>query len=177
LRHQHFKDVAIRRATWAARRLAAHSIKATNKHVRRRFKPHCNSVERERSMNTIQRAASRRSSALLAIVVSLASAGALLGVADDAQARQRATTVTGPNGKTATRNVDRSAGDVSANTAGSNGATSSRAVDRSAAGTTATSTGPKGKTASRATTRTATGSQTTVTGPNGQTGSATVTRP
>jgi len=128
-------------------------------------------------MNTIQLATSRKSSALLAVIISLASAGALLGVSGEAQARQRATTVTGGNGQTATRSVNRSEGDVSSSTTGPNGKTASRVVDRSATGTTATKTGPNGKTATRATTRTDTGSQTTVTGPNGQTGSVAVTHP
>jgi hypothetical protein len=70
----------------------------------------------------------------------------------DADARQRQTTVTGANGKTATRSVTRAGGDVQSSTTGPNGKTTSRSVDRSAAGTTATVTGPNGKTATRTTT-------------------------
>ena len=105
-------------------------------------------------MNPIQDPNSRTPSAVLAVVIALASAGALLATTGEAQSRERSTTITGANGKTAQRSVDRSAGDVSA-----------------------TTTGPNGKTATRVTTRTGTGSQTTVTGPNGQTGSVTVTHP
>ena len=128
-------------------------------------------------MNTIQRATSRTSSALLAAIISLASVGALLTVSGGVQARERATTVTGGGGQTATRSVNRSEGDVSSSTTGPNGKTASRVVDRSATGTTASTTGPNGKAATRATMRTDTGSQTTVTGPNGQTGSVAVTHP
>ena len=42
----------------------------------------------------------------------LVTAIALLGAAASAEARERHTTVTGANGKTATRNVERSDGDV-----------------------------------------------------------------
>lgn len=69
-----------------------------------------------------------------------------------AEARQRQTTVTGAQGKTATRNVSRVKGDVQSSTTGPNGKTTSRSVDRSATGTTATVTGPNGQTATRTTT-------------------------
>lgn len=82
---------------------------------------------------------------LLAAVLALAFGAA--------QARDRHTTVTGPSGQTATRDVSRAQGDVSSQTTGPNGATASRSVDRSASGTQATVTGPRGKTATRSTTR------------------------
>ena len=85
----------------------------------------------------------------------LAVTAALIGVATlplAAQARERHTTVTGANGKSATRNVQRAGGDVQSSTTGPNGKTSTRTVDRSASGTTATVTGPNGKTATRTTT-------------------------
>lgn len=69
-----------------------------------------------------------------------------------AEARQRQTTVTGAQGKTATRNVSRVKGDVQSSTTGPNGKTASRSVERSAEGTTATVTGPNGQTATRTTT-------------------------
>jgi hypothetical protein len=83
---------------------------------------------------------------LLLVSCALMAAGA-------AQARDRQTTITGPNGQTATRDVSRSQGDVSSQTTGPNGATASRSVDRSASGTQATVTGPRGKSATRNTTR------------------------
>ncbi|HSV46404.1 MAG TPA: hypothetical protein VLJ58_11515 [Ramlibacter sp.] len=69
------------------------------------------------------------------------------------QAAERHTSVTGPNGKTATRDVLRQDGDVSSTTTGPNGKTGSRVVDRSASGTAATVTGPNGKVVKRTTTR------------------------
>lgn len=86
-------------------------------------------------------------------VVTAALCGALATL--PAQARERHTTVTGVNGKTATRDVSRHQGDVQSSTTGPNGKTSSRSVDRGASGTTATVTGPNGKSATRTTTRTA----------------------
>jgi hypothetical protein len=83
---------------------------------------------------------------------SLALAAALAAVAlqpDAAQARERQATLTGANGKTATRHVVRAGGDVSSSTTLPGGRTSSRVVDRSASGTTATVTGPNGRTATR----------------------------
>lgn len=81
----------------------------------------------------------------------LIAAGLLAGTA--AHAGERQTTVTGPNGKTATRDVVRANGDVSSTTTGPNGKTSSRVVDRSETGASATVTGPNGKTSTRTTTR------------------------
>jgi hypothetical protein len=111
-----------------------------------------------------------RSITLLALSVAvLASHPAL--------ARERHTGVTGPNAKTATRDVSRAHGDVSSSTSGAQGkALASRNVDRSAGSTTGSLTGPQGNSATRETTRTETGSNTLVTGPNGQTGSVAVTR-
>jgi len=81
---------------------------------------------------------------------------ALLAAASPAEAgRLRQTSVTGPQGKTATRTVARDHGDVQSSTTGPNGKTSSRSVDRSATGTTATVTGPNGRTATRTTSRSA----------------------
>lgn len=86
----------------------------------------------------------------------LALAAAVLGSAfallpDAAQARERHTTITGANGQTATRHVQRSKGDVHSSTTLPNGKTASRSVERSASGTTATVTGPNGRTATRTT--------------------------
>ncbi len=92
--------------------------------------------------------------AVTACAAMLASALAVLPA--PAQAGERQTTVTGANGKTATRNVARQNGDVQSSTTGPNGKTASRSVDRSASGATATLTGPNGKVASRTTTRSAT---------------------
>jgi hypothetical protein len=128
-------------------------------------------------MNTTRGMAARLPSTLLTAIVALACAGAVLAATDEAEARQRSTTVTGANGQTAQRVVTRAQGDVSSTTTGPNGKTSSRNVDRYAGGATATVTGPNGKTAGRVTTRTGSGSQTTVTGPNGQTGSVIVSHP
>ena len=111
------------------------------------------------------------------LILSLASAAALVCVTNDALARGRNTVITGANGQSASRSVARSEGNVSSSTTGPNGKTTSRVVNRSATGATSTMTGFNGNTATRTTTRTDTGSQTTVTGPNGQTGSVTVTRP
>lgn len=93
-----------------------------------------------------------------------------------AEARVRHTTVTGPNGQAATRNVQRQQGDVQSTSTGPRGQTRSRNVQRSAQGTQATVTGAKGQTMTRDTTHTGTGSTTTVTGPNGQSGTVTVER-
>jgi hypothetical protein len=101
---------------------------------------------------------------------------ALLGVLNAAQARERHTTVTGSNGKTASRDVARSGGDVSSSTTGPNGKTSSRQVDRSTGGTQATVTGRNGQSATRSTTKTDTGSSTTVTTSGGKTATVDVTR-
>ena len=86
---------------------------------------------------------------LLTLVAALATTAAL---PEPALARDRHTTITGMNGKTATRDVHRAGGDVQSSTTGPNGKTSSRVVARSASGTTATVTGPNGKTATRTTT-------------------------
>jgi hypothetical protein len=100
----------------------------------------------------------------------------VLTLASPTYAATREAVATGPNGKTATRDISRQKGAVSSSTTGPNGKTASRNVDRSATSTTATMSGPNGKTANRSTNRTSNGSQTTVTGPNGQSGSASVTR-
>jgi hypothetical protein len=89
------------------------------------------------------------------VLVAFAAAvlgAALAAVPPAAEARERVTTVTGAQGKSATRQVSRVRGDVQSSTTGPNGKTMSRTVDRSAAGTTATLTGPNGRTATRTTT-------------------------
>jgi hypothetical protein len=94
-----------------------------------------------------------------------------------ALARDRQATATGPNGKSAARDVSRVQGDVSSSTTSAQGKTlASRNVDRSASSTTGSVAGPQGKSGTREATRTETGSSTSVTGPNGQTGSVAVTR-
>lgn len=76
----------------------------------------------------------------------------LVSLSNPAAARDRSSSVTGPKGQTATRNVSRAQGDVSATTTGPNGQTASRTVDRSAGATTAVTTGPNGQTIVRQTT-------------------------
>jgi len=95
---------------------------------------------------------SKHLTAIAIVTAALCSAFATL----PAEARERHTTVTGANGKTATRDVSRQNGDVQSSTTGPNGKTSSRSVDRSASGTVATVTGPNGKTGTRTTTRSGT---------------------
>jgi hypothetical protein len=95
----------------------------------------------------------RRGSTLTIAALCVAVLGAAIAAAPaDVEARQRQTSVTGANGKTATRNVTRAGGDVQSSTTGPNGKTASRSVDRSATGTTVTVTGPNGKTSTRTTT-------------------------
>lgn len=127
-------------------------------------------------MNTPNRNALRALSTLTALLVAVAGTVALLATSSDAQARERKATVTGANGKTATRQVVRQRGDVSSSTTGPTGKTSSRSVDRHAGGAQATLTGPNGQTATRSTTRGDGSSSSTVTGPRGQTVNGTVTR-
>ncbi len=57
--------------------------------------------------------------------------------------------VSGPNGKSATRTASRSKGSVNSTTTGPNGQAANRSVERSAGSATATTTGPKGKSATR----------------------------
>jgi hypothetical protein len=91
-----------------------------------------------------------------------------------AQAVTRHGAVTGPNGASATRTVERGAGQVTATTTGPNGNSRVREVSRNASGATASVTGANGATATRSTTRDAEGSTTTVTGRRGRTGTVTV---
>ncbi|MDT7837506.1 hypothetical protein [Aquabacterium sp. OR-4] len=109
-------------------------------------------------------------------VLGVAAVALLAALSGPVQARERHTSVTGAQGRTATRDVSRVQGDVSSTTTGPRGRTASRQVERSADGTEATVTGPNGQTASRSTTRTDGGSSTTVTGPEGQSGTVTVQR-
>lgn len=95
----------------------------------------------------------KSSSPFALVALSAALLASLLAAGPAEAGRQRHTTVTGANGKTATRDVSRNQGDVQSSTTGPNGKTSSRTVDRSPGQTTATVTGPNGQTASRTTTR------------------------
>jgi hypothetical protein len=114
---------------------------------------------------------------LYASCIALTALTAALLTVPPAAARDRQTTVSGPNGHSATRDVSRARGDVSSSTTAGNGNTvGSRNVDRSAGAASGTVTGPNGGTSTRDTTRTPNGSTTNVTGPNGQTGSVTVAR-
>lgn len=94
--------------------------------------------------------------------------------ASTAQAGTRRATVTGPNGASAVRTVERGDGHVTDVTTGPNGRTRTRQVDRSAGSTTATITHVDGSTTTRDTERSATGSTTTVTGPRGRSGTVVV---
>jgi hypothetical protein len=91
-------------------------------------------------------------------------------VSAPAQARERQANISGSNGNSATRNVQRAGGDVSSSSTGVHGKTRSRNVDRSAEGTQATVVGPNGKAATRSSSALGQGdSTTTLTGPDGQT--------
>jgi len=103
-------------------------------------------------------------------------AAALLAGAPAAQARERQVSVHGSQGKSLTRQVSRSDGDVSSSTTLGNGKTASRTVDRSADGTQATLTGPNGATATRSTTKTDTGSSTTISTGSGKSATVDITR-
>ncbi|MFG6458572.1 hypothetical protein [Roseateles sp. BYS96W] len=96
-----------------------------------------------------------------ASLLALAAAAALLMTASlPAEAgRLRQTSVTGPQGKTATRTVARDHGDVQSGVTGPNGKTASRVVDRSPGQTTATVTGPNGQSVTRTSTRSTTSPQ------------------
>lgn len=106
----------------------------------------------------------------------LIAIAALVVATGAAQAGTRHATVTGPNGASATRTVQRGDGHVTDTTTGPNGNTRVRQVDRTRSQTTATITHANGGTSTRDTQRTATGSTTTVTGPQGRTGTISVTR-
>ena len=93
-----------------------------------------------------------------------------------AHAETHGSTVTGPKGQSASRNVNRTAGEVQAGTTGPNGQSTQRNVSRSATGAQGSVTGPAGGTSTRNTTRDASGSSTTATGPQGQSGTVTVQR-
>jgi hypothetical protein len=98
---------------------------------------------------------------LLAVMAITTVLGAALTPA--AEARTRQTTVTGAQGKSASRQVTRDHGDVSSSTTGPNGKSTSRVVDRSPGQTTATVTGPNGQSATRTTKRSRTSTATTST--------------
>src|SRR5471032_1944696 len=76
---------------------------------------------------------------------------ALCTVAASAQVSS-SSTVTGPNGQTATRSTIRGGGNVQSTTTGPNGQTATRTVNRIPGSTNATLTGPNGKSATRSTT-------------------------
>lgn len=63
-------------------------------------------------------------------------------------------TVTGPNGKSATRSTTRGGGNVNSTVTGPNGKSANRSVARSAGSASATVTGPNGKSATRTRTTT-----------------------
>ena len=105
----------------------------------------------------------------------LIAVAALILATGAAQAGTRHTTVTGPQGASASRTVERSGGQVTDTTTGPNGNSRVRAVSRTPGETTATVTHANGTTSSRDTQRTSTGSTTTVTGPQGKTGTIVVT--
>ena len=100
---------------------------------------------------------------------------AVLSLAAPAQAETHGSTVTGPKGQSASRNVNRTGGEVQASTSGPNGQSTQRNVSRSATGAQGSVTGPAG-TSTRSTSRDASGSSTTVTGPQGQSGTVAVQR-
>jgi hypothetical protein len=132
-------------------------------------------------MNSILHAPSLFRSTFTASLVVVASTVTLLAATSEAQARERHSTTTGANGKTAQRDVSRSAGDVNATTTGPNGKAATRTVDRAPGSTEATVTGPNGKALTRSSQRSSAGNtQSTVTGPNGQSAtrsSTTTTQP
>ena len=105
----------------------------------------------------------------------LVAIAALVLAAGPAQAGTRHTTVTGPQGASASRTVQRGDGQVTDTTTGPNGNSRVRAVGRTAGETTASLTHANGTTSSRVTNRTSTGSTTTLTGPQGASGTVTVT--
>ena len=114
-------------------------------------------------------------SAIGAVLMALAASTAI--VTTPAQARERQTHISGANGNSATRNVQRAGGDVSSSSTGVNGKTRSRNVDRGAAGTQATVVGPNGKATTRSTAALGQGdSATTLTGPDGQTATRAASR-
>ena len=91
----------------------------------------------------------------------LIAVAALSLAAAGAQAGTRHTTVTGPQGASAMRTVERGDGQVTDTTIGPNGRTRTRQVDRTASSTTATITHANGTTTTRDTERSASGSTTT----------------
>lgn len=88
-----------------------------------------------------------RGAAALTLVVALAG---------PASAWERNSTVTGPNGQTASRSVTRNQGNVAVTNTGPKGQTMTRnrTYDPTTGTTTGTVTGPNGKSASRTVTRT-----------------------
>lgn len=93
---------------------------------------------------------------------------AMLGMAaSPAQAFTRNTTVTGADGKTASRNVTRSGGNVARTTVYPDGRTGSRVVTRNDGHVDAQVTGANGRSWSRVAQRQPGQASTTVNGPNG----------
>ena len=79
------------------------------------------------------------------VLLALAGLCTFGAMATEAQARSHQSTVTGPGGQSATREVLRSKGDVSSSTTGPNGKTSSRTVDRSGTGARRTHSGNRSR--------------------------------
>lgn len=90
--------------------------------------------------------------------------------------RSHGTTVTGPEGNTASRMVQRQGGQVDATTTGFRGRAFTRQAQHSATGSSSTITGANGQTASREVSRGDGQVNGTVTGPNGQSATRDVTR-
>lgn len=109
----------------------------------------------------------------------VATAVAVLLAAGSAGARERevqrqgadkTTTVTGAQGRSVTRDVDRTGpGDKTVTTTGPNGQSVTREVDRNGADKSTTVTGPDGKTVERDVDRSVGGKTVTTTGPQGTT--------
>jgi hypothetical protein len=143
---------------------------------------------RRRTLEDVRMPTTTRRPALLPLAALLAVLS--IGVATEAAAREAE--VTGPKGKTVTRQVEREKGQVQTSVTGEKGHTRARTLERSKeaasatvtrrdgstverettrteGGSTSTLAGSKGGSATAETTRTETGSTTTVTGANGKT--------
>lgn len=90
-----------------------------------------------------------------------------LALTQVALARERHGSVTGPRGQTATRDVSRSHGDVSATTTGPGGKTVSRHTERTNGDVSGSTTGPNGQTVTREVDRAPGSTSAVVTGPDG----------
>ena len=83
----------------------------------------------------------------------LIAIAALVVATGAAEAGTRHATVTGPNGNTRVRQVDRTRGQTTATVTHANGGTSTRDTQRTATGSTTTLTGPQGRTGTISVTR------------------------